>query len=114
MCFSRAFSEGAQALFDRLAAIKFLTPITADSLSYLAARQRWVDWWMEISQRDILNVVTKSIAPGIKIFNALAPTALPFDYAAEAADTVPLIRNPHGSGREVRDGTAKLGGRATQ
>ena len=42
----------------------------------------------------------KSIASGIRIFNALAPTALPMDYAAEVADTVPLIRH---SQRSVLD-----------
>jgi hypothetical protein len=88
MCLSGAFSEGGQALFDRLATIKFPAPITAGSLSYLAARQRWADWWMRIFQRNILDVVAKSIASGIRIFNALAPTALPIDYAAEAADTM--------------------------
>jgi hypothetical protein len=94
MRLSGAFSEGAQALFDRLAAIKFPTPIAAGSLSYLAARQIWADWWMRIFQRNILNVVAKPIASGIRIFNALAPTALPKDYAAGVADTVPLIRHP--------------------
>ena len=41
MCLSGAFSEGRQALFDRLAAIKFPTPITTGSLSYMAAPQKW-------------------------------------------------------------------------
>jgi hypothetical protein len=91
MCLSGAFSGGGQALFDRLATIKFQTPITADSLSYLAARQRWANWWMRIFRRNILDVVAKSIASGIRIFNALAPTAQPCQCR-----------------------TAKLGGRAFQ
>ena len=96
MCLSGAFSGGEQALFYHLAAIKSPTPITAGSLSYLAARQRWPAWWMRIFQRNILNLVAKSIESGIRIFNALAPTALPMEYAAEVADTVPLIRHPQG------------------
>ena len=86
--------------FDRLAAIKFPTPITAGSPSYLAAMRRWADWWMRIFQRNILYVVTKSIAPRIRIYNALARTPLPMDYSAEVADTVPLIRHPQHSESE--------------
>ena len=45
----------------------------------------------------MLNVVANSITSGIRTFNALAPTALPMDYAAEVADTVPLTRHPQRS-----------------
>jgi hypothetical protein len=93
MSLSGAFSEGAQALLNRLAEIKFPAPLTGGSLSYLAARQRWTDWQMRIFQRNISNVVAKSIASGIRIFRACIPTALPMDYAAEAADIAPLIRH---------------------
>jgi hypothetical protein len=40
MSLSAAFSKGAQALLNHLAEIKFPTPLTGRSLSYLAARQR--------------------------------------------------------------------------
>ena len=61
------------------------------SVSHLAARQRWMDWWMRIFQRNIFNGVAKSVASGIRICNALAPTSLPLDYAAETAKTGPLL-----------------------
>ena len=48
MILSGASSEGGQALLDRLAEIKFSTPITGGTLSYLAATQRWADWHMRI------------------------------------------------------------------
>jgi hypothetical protein len=62
-----------------------------------------MDWQMRILQQNILNVLGKSMAPGIRIFNALAPTALPMDYAAKIADTVPLIRNSQRSALDSSD-----------
>jgi hypothetical protein len=50
---------------------------------------------MRIFQRDILNGVAKSIASGLRIFRAYLPTALPMDYATEAASIAPLTRYPH-------------------
>jgi hypothetical protein len=44
--FSGAFSEGATAFLTRMAKIKFPTPISSGSLSYLPVRQRWIDWHM--------------------------------------------------------------------
>ena len=93
MSLSGAFSKGAQALLHRLAEIKFPTPLTGGSLSYLAARPRWMDWQMRIFQRNISNVVAKSIASGLRIFRAYIPKALPMDCAAEAVDIAPLIRH---------------------
>jgi hypothetical protein len=94
MSLSGAFSKGAQALLNRLAEIKFPTPLTGGSLSYLAARQRWMDWQMRIFQRNILNGVAKSIASGLRIFRAYIPTALPMDYATEAVNIAPFTRHP--------------------
>ena len=90
-----AFSKGAQDLLNRLAEIKFPTPLTGGSLSYIAARQRWMDWQMRICQRNVLNGVAKSIASGLRIFRAYLPTALPMDYATEAAKIAPPTRYPH-------------------
>jgi hypothetical protein len=39
---------------------------------------------MRIFQRNISNVVAKSVASGIRIFRAYILTALPMDYATEA------------------------------
>ena len=89
MSLSGAFSRGAQDLLNRLAEIKFPTPLTGGSLSYIAARQRWMDWQMRICQRNVLNGVAKSIASGLRIFRAYLPTALPMDYATEAANIEP-------------------------
>ena len=95
MSLSGAFSRGAQDLLNRLAEIKFPTPLTGGSLSYIAARQRWMDWQMRICQRNVLNGVAKSIASGLRIFRAYLPTALPMDYATEAAKIAPPTRYPH-------------------
>ena len=95
MSLSGAFSRGAQDLLNRLAEIKFPTPLTGGSLSYIAARQRWMDWQMRICQRNVLNGVAKSIASGLRIFRAYLPTALPMDYATKAANIAPLTRYPH-------------------
>ena len=94
MSLSGAFSKGAQALLHRLAEIKFPTPLTGGSLSYLAARPRWMDWQMRIFQRNILNGVAKYIASGLRIFLAYIPTALRMDYATEAVNIVPPTRHP--------------------
>jgi hypothetical protein len=94
MSLSGAFSKGAQDLINRLAEIKFPTPLTGGSLSYLAARQRWMDWQMRIFQRNILNGVAKYIASGLRIFLAYIPTALRMDYATEAVNIVPPTRHP--------------------
>jgi hypothetical protein len=51
------------------------------------------DSWMRMFQRKVLNVVAKSMASVIRIFKALTPTSLPMDYATEAADNAPPIRN---------------------
>jgi hypothetical protein len=40
MSLSGAFSKGGQDLLNRLAEIKFPTPLTGGSFSYIAARQR--------------------------------------------------------------------------
>jgi hypothetical protein len=95
MSLSGAFSKGAQDLLNRLAEIKFPTPLTGGSLSYIAARQRWMDWQMRICQRNVLNGVAKSIASGLRVFRAYLPTALPMDYATEAANIAPPTRYPH-------------------
>ena len=95
MSLSGAFSKGAQDLLNRLAEIKFPPPLTGGSLSYIAARQRWMDWQMRICQWNVLNGVAKSIASGLRIFRAYLPTALPMDYATEAANIAPLTRYPH-------------------
>ena len=108
MSLSGAFSEGAQALFNRLAEIKFPTPITAGSLSYLAARQRWVDWWMRIFQRNTFNVVAKSLASRIRIFNDFVPTALPMDYADKAADNAPFVRHSHSQALDSLDSEVEV------
>ena len=50
---------------------------------------------MRIFQRDILNGVAKSIASGLRVFRAYLPTALPMDYATEAANIAPPTRYPH-------------------
>ena len=42
-----------------------------------------------------LNGVAKSIASGLRIFRAYPPTALPMDYATEAANIAPPTRYPH-------------------
>jgi hypothetical protein len=47
---------------------------------------------MRIFERNVLNGVAKSVASGIQICNALAPTTLPLDYAAEVAETGTLIQ----------------------
>ena len=44
---SGAFSEGATDFLTRMA-------ISSGSLSYLPARQRWMDWHMRIIQRNVL------------------------------------------------------------
>jgi hypothetical protein len=95
MSLSGAFSKGAQDLLNRLAEIKFPTPLTGGSFSYIAPRQRWMDWQMRICQRNVLNGVAKSIASGLRIFRAYLPTALPMDYATEAANIAPPTRYPH-------------------
>ena len=94
MSLSGAFSKGAQDLLNRLAEIKFPTPLTGGSLSYLAARQRWMDWRMRIFQQNILNGVAKVIASGLRVFRAYIPTAMPMDYATEAVNIAPFTRHP--------------------
>ena len=54
-----------------------------------------MDWQMRICQRNVLNGVAKSIASGLRIFRAYLPTALPMDYATEAAKIAPPTRYPH-------------------
>ena len=73
MCLSGAFSDGAQDVFDKLAKIKLPDPLSLGSLSHLAARQRWVDGWMHIVQRNVFNVVAKSIASRIRICHVGCP-----------------------------------------
>ena len=82
---------GGHALFDRLVAMKFPTPIADGSLSYLAARQRWADWWMRIFLRNILNVVAKSIASGIRIFNTLASPQQPCQWTTPPKQPTPCL-----------------------
>ena len=43
MSLSGEFSQGATESLTRMAKIKFPTPISSGSLSYLPARQRWMD-----------------------------------------------------------------------
>ena len=50
---------------------------------------------MRICQRNVLNGVAKSIASALRIFRAYLPTALPMDYATEAANIAPPTRYPH-------------------
>ena len=50
---------------------------------------------MFLCQRNVLNGVAKSIASGLRIFRAYLPTALPMDYATEAAKIAPPTRYPH-------------------
>jgi len=84
MRLSGTFSKGTQSLFDKLAKEKYPDPITPGSLNYLTARQRWADWWMRIFQRNIFNVVAKSIASGIRILNSRAATTLRMDFVKQS------------------------------
>ena len=91
MCFSGALTGGAWKIINRLAKIKFPTsPFWYDNpkgtLSYLAARSRWADWWLRIIMRTMFDAVAKPITSGIDICRTSAPTALPIDYATEADD----------------------------
>jgi hypothetical protein len=63
---------------------------------------------MCIFQRNTFNVVAKSIASGIRIFNAFVPTALPMDYADEAADTAPLIRHSQTQALDTFDSEVQI------
>ena len=91
------FSEGAQDIFDKLAKIKSPDPIIRGSLSHLAARQRWVDWCICIFQRNVFNVITKSIASGIRICNGRTSTALPLEFVTEATAMGSLTGDPQNS-----------------
>ena len=68
-----AFSEGAQDILNRFAELIFLTLLNPGNFSYLVARQRWIDWWMRIFQRNILNSVAKSVVSGSRICNNTTP-----------------------------------------
>ena len=87
MSLSGAFSRGAQDLLNRLAEIKFPSPLSGGSLSYIAARQRWMDWQMRICQRNVLNGVAKSIASGLRIFRAYLPTALSYSSSSDSSSS---------------------------
>ena len=50
----------AHALLVRLAGIRF--PETDNCLSYLSARQQWIDWWIRIIQKQ----VSEAVVPGIE------------------------------------------------
>ena len=47
-------------MFVRLAGKRF--PQTDDCLSYLSARQQWIDWWIRIIQKQ----VSEAVVPGIE------------------------------------------------
>ncbi len=83
MSLSGAFSQRATDSLIRMAKIKFPTPISSGSLSHLPARQRWMDWHMRIIQRNVLESISASVASGIRLWKAKAPTALHSDYAPE-------------------------------
>ena len=59
-----------------MAKIKFPTPISPGTLSPLPARQRWMNWHMQIIQRNVLESVGAAVASGIRLWKAKAPTAL--------------------------------------
>ena len=44
----------------RLSEIRF--PQTDNCLSYLSARQKWIDWWIRIIQKQI----SEAVVPGIE------------------------------------------------
>ena len=53
-------SKDAHAMLVRLAGIRF--PQTDNCLSYLSARQQWIDWWIRIIQKQ----VSEAVVPGIE------------------------------------------------
>ena len=63
---------------------------------------------MRIFQRNIYNVVAKSIASGIRIFRAYVPTALPMDYAEEAVVTAPLARYSQPQALDILDSEVEI------
>ena len=83
MSLSGAFSQGATDSQTRMAKIKFPTPISSGSLSHLPACQRWMDWHMRIIHRNVLKSNGASVASGIRLLKAKAPTGLQSDYAPE-------------------------------
>jgi len=83
MSLSGAFSQGATDSLTRMAKIKLPTPISSGSLSYLPARQRWMEWHIRIIQRNVLESIGASVASGIRLWKAKAPAALHSDCAPE-------------------------------
>ena len=61
-------SDGAWKIINRLAKIKFPSPPygymtnTKGTLSYLAARSRWAEWWLRIIMRTMSDAVAKPIS----------------------------------------------------
>jgi hypothetical protein len=45
-----------------------------------------------LAHANLPHVVAKTIASRFRIFHAYVPTAVPMDYAKEAANSVPLVR----------------------
>lgn len=63
---------------------------------------------MQIFSRNTFKVVAKSIASVIRIFLAYVPTALPMDYAQEAADTAPLVRHSQPQALDILDSAVEI------
>jgi hypothetical protein len=67
MSLSGPFSQGAADSLTRMLKIKFPTPISSGSLSYLPARRRWMDWHMQNIQLNMLESIGASVALGIRL-----------------------------------------------
>ena len=77
-------SSDAQKMLIRLSKVRF--PQTNNCLSYLSARQRWIDWWIRIIQKYVSEAVVQGIEAGFAHRNRLAA-----DLAASPHNT---LRSP--------------------
>ena len=98
MCLSGALSDEACKIINRLAKIKFPSPPygymtnTKGTLSYLAARSRWADWWLRIIMRTMFDALAKPITSGIEPCRASAPTALRYEDTTISAGYIKFYK----------------------
>ena len=80
LCLSRALSDGAMKVIEKLAMIKYQTPPTEGNprgtLSYLPARAQWAELQILKIQRTMVDAKAIPLKSGIAVCSANAPRQL--------------------------------------
>ena len=76
-------NKDAHKVMVRLAGIPF--PETPHCLSYLSARQKWIDWWIRIIQKNVSEAVVTGIEAGSRVCTQGSPSTRPSRVPSQPA-----------------------------